>query len=207
MSKNDSISLTLSEQELRKDAWLTDREVYGFLLKLKEYLKSNQIKMNGLNDPAYLTGLLISKNHVRTEPFVEIICSNENHWVCVAVGLNQSNVDISLYDSLSRREIDAHLGSLCSLISVKERLQKGFLTFEVQNTQKQRKNYCGYYALACAMALCLGLDPEYLEFNENELREHFIGIMLKNKSMSMFPYRFKSRVYETMKPRLYFKTR
>lgn len=205
-SRPNQITLSLSVRELRKDAWLTDREIYAFLMKLKHYLKSNQVKINGLNDPAYLTGLHISNTHMKTEPFVEIICSNGNHWVCIAAGLNRSTADISLYDSLPRREIDPQLGSLCSLISVNERLQKGFLTFEVKNIQNQKKNFCGYYALAFAMALCLGLDPELLEFNENELREHFIGIMFKNKDMSMFPFTYKGLVYNTMVTHLFYKT-
>ncbi len=120
--------------------------------------------------------------------------SNSNHWVCVASGLpmeptNEPDVDIFLFDSIPRTHIDAQLGTTCALMLNQDRLRnKSNLTFRIQKVQEQKSDLCGYYALANAMALCLGLDPEMLVFNESDLREHFISVMYDQKPLSMFPH-------------------
>ena len=146
---------------------------------MREAFTSENILFNGLNDPVYISGLRISNDHMRTENFVEVVISNDNHWVCITgSGEDSSNAqDISLFDSMRRLQIDKRLGTTCSLITVRSRLEKGYLIFRVHKTQKQRAQYCGYFALANAMALCTGLIPEMLVFAEISLREHFINIM------------------------------
>ncbi len=184
----------LTERQLRNDAWLTDIEIVAFLEKIKEYLEINNIEFQGLRDPTVLTALRTDNINMRHENFVEVLFSNNNHWVCVAAGLNIANEDICLFDSMSRNVIDVQLGTTCSLLTALPRLEKGHLIFRNQNVTKQRRHFCGYFALANAMALCLGLDPERIIFEENQLRNHFINIIFKNQTMAMFPYRFKQRV-------------
>jgi hypothetical protein len=194
----------LSERELREDEWLSDREIYAYLNKIREYLNANNIEFQGLNDPTVLTALRTDNLNMRQENFVEVLNSNNNHWVCVAAGLNIGDEDLCLFDSMSRREIDTQLGTTCSLITVLPRLEKGHLIFRIQKVSKQRATFCGYFALANAMALCLGLDPETLIYDENRLRDHYISIIYHNHPVAMFPYTVKHRTYKTSHSHLRF---
>ena len=95
---------------------------------MREAFTSENILFNGLNDPVYISGLRISNDHMRTENFVEVVISNDNHWVCITgSGEDSSNAqDISLFDSMRRLQIDKRLGTTCSLITVRSRLEKGW---------------------------------------------------------------------------------
>jgi len=130
---------------------------------------------------------------MRQENFVEVLNSNNNHWVCVAAGLNIANEDIFLFDSMSRNVIDRQLGTTCSLLDVLPRLKKGHLIFRNQKVSRQRERFCGYFALANAIALCLGLDPERNVFDENQIQNHFIDKVYRNQPMAMFPHRVKKK--------------
>ncbi len=184
----------LPENQLRNNAWLTDIEIWGFLSKMRDYLNLNNILFSGLNDPIVLTSLRIDGENRRNDHFVEILNSGNNHWVTVAAGLPFDRQDVCLYDSMSRNSIDVQLGTLTSLICNRSRLEKGYLIYRLQHVQTQKRNLCGYFALANAMALSMGLDPEELIFDENSLKEHFINIMFHNQSMRMFPYKQKPKL-------------
>ncbi len=194
----------LTEKQLRDGAWLTDIEIVAFLDKIKEFLEINNIVFQGLRDPTVLTALRTDNINMRKDNFVEVVFSNNNHWVCVAAGLNIADEDICLFDSMSRNVIDVQLGTTCSLLTVLPRLEKGHLIFRMQKVSRQRRNFCGYFALANAMALCLGLDPESLIFEENQLRNHFINIIYNNQPTAMFPHTFKQRINKTANKLLIF---
>jgi len=204
IEENPRKNILLTEKDLRNDAWLTDIEITEFLLRIREYFESQNTAYFGLNDPIVLAGLRIGNINMRAENFVEVLNSSRNHWVCVAGGLAFPNQDICLFDSMTRSSIDPQLGTTCSLIVVPTRLAKGNLIFRIQKVGKQRRSFCGYYALANAMAICLGLDPEQLIFDELQLREHFINIIHHNQPMSMFPYNLKKRVNNTNHKNLIF---
>jgi len=97
---------------------------------MKEYFYTNNIEFQGLRDPTVLTALRI--DNMRQDNFVEVLLSNNNHWVCVAAGLNIANEDLCLLDSMSRRKIDSQLETTYSLISALTRLEKGHLIFKIQ---------------------------------------------------------------------------
>ena len=174
-----------------------------FLLKLNEYNLNNGIKVNGLTDPVILASLRTRDDCMRSDDFIEFVCSYNNHWVCVASGspMYPTNVGICLFDSMARTHIDTELGTTCSLITSCDRLKKGFLRFRMQKVQQQNASLCGYYALANAIALCLGLDPGMLEFTESDLREHFIEVVYHQKPMSMFPHKKRRIRSEQIKRR------
>lgn len=198
--KNKStLNALMTETQLRNNAWLTDIEINAFLLKMKDYFNLIQIDFNGLNDPLLTTSLRFHRrDNLRKESFVEVLNSGHNHWVTVASGLPFDGQDVCLFDSMPRRNIDPQLGTTTSLLCDLSRLEKGFLIFRVQNIQTQKNQRCGYFALANAMALCNGLNPENLIFSENAIRDHFINIMFHNQPMSMFPYS-ERRVIRDMK--------
>ena len=101
--------------------------------------------------------------------------------------------DICIYDSLYRGEIETILGQAISNIVIPEIKQKGFLIFRVQRVTLQKKTFCGYLSLANLTALCFGLDPETLLFDEHEIREHYLKITFESEPLTMFPYYSKRK--------------
>ncbi len=183
--------ILMTEKQLRNHEWLTDREIEAFLSKMRDYFYLNNITFRGLNDPVLLSGLRINNINMRNEHFVEVVNSGNNHWVTISAGSQFDEHDVCLFDSLPRHAIDSQLGTTASLLTIRSRLDKGYLMFKVQNVQSQKSDLCGYFALANAMALCVGLDPERLLYTENDIKNHYINIMFHNQNMSMFPYREK----------------
>ena len=114
-----------------------------------------------------------------------VLCNNFNHWVCIARFYQN---EIILYDSLPRKEIDYLLGKTVSNISD---IQGDTILFKQILTTTQKEELCGYFALANATALCYGIDPGTIEFDENEIRNHLISIFFNKKAISMFPFRKK----------------
>ena len=130
--------------------------------------------------------------------------SNNNHWVCVAGGLQMENEDVCLYDSSPRYSIDSILGkNIANVVSDRVK-SRGVIRVRLQNTLKQQECFCGYFALANATASCYGIDPEMILFDEYEIRQHFIDCVYNGKELCMFPYREKyERSYEEHKQFLY----
>lgn len=193
------VKLSLNEQELRNDRWLTDIEIAEFLRKLKEFNNRENILVNGLNDPIYIESLKIRDNYKRKDSFVEVMFSRGNHWVCVESGIlnkEKGKGIITIFDSMSRTSIDNMLGTNCSLIVPKNFVEDNQLIFRVAKTQNQKNTFCGYFALAYTMAICLDIDPEGIYFDEEDIRDHFINVMLKNEEFSMFPYTLKQKTYK-----------
>ena len=180
----------LTVQELLNGAWLTDTEINLFLNLLRKEFKN----VNGLEDP-----LFISNDFGRikkTEYFIRVVISNNNHWVCIAGGIygdDDEEEDIFLFDSSPRNVIDKVLGENIGNCLTNRRKSKGKILIRLQNTQKQQDCFCGYFALANATALCFGIDPETLLFDELAIRQHFIDCVYRGKKLTMFPFRETSR--------------
>jgi len=195
----------LTVNQLLAGAWLTDTEINLFLELLRKEFKS---RVNGLEDPLMITHENYMKKYFNTikkaDDFVRVMISNDNHWVCVAGGLQLDNEDVCLFDSSPRHGIDKILGKNIANV-VSERVKsRGVIRVRLQNTQKQQECFCGYFALANATALCYGIDPERILFDEYEIRQHFIDCVYNGKKLSMFPFREKyDRSYEEHKLFLY----
>ena len=171
----------LTRQDIRDGEWLTDTEISMFLEKLKGQFPG----INGLEDP------ILVKNQPYSLPkhevFVRVVISRDNHWVCIVGGQFIEGEDVCLYDSLSRIAIDCVLGeTLAATVVIRDFATS--LMVRLQRTQRQKENVCGFFALANATAICYGIDPEMIMFDEVEIREHYIGIVFDNKPFSMFPY-------------------
>ena len=179
--KRDLSKGKLTIKQLLNDAWLTDTEINLFLDLLRKEFKN----VNGLEDPLMIKYF---KNNKKTEDFVRVMISNDNHWVCVAGGLYNGQEDVCLFDSSPRASIDHVLGQNIANVVTDRIKSKRFIRIRLLNTQKQQACFCGYFALANATALCYGLDPERILFNENEIRKHFIDCVYNGKKLSMFPH-------------------
>jgi hypothetical protein len=195
----------LTVNQLLAGAWLTDTEINLFLELLRKKFKNS---VNGLEDPLMITHENYMKKYFntikKTDDFVRVMISNNNHWVCVAGGLQMENEDVCLYDSSPRYSIDSILGkNIANVVSDRVK-SRGVIHVRLQNTQKKQECFCGYFALANATALCYGIDPEMILFDEYEIRQHFIDCVYNGNKLSMFPFREKyERSYEEHKQFLY----
>ena len=50
-------------------------------------------------------------------------------------------------------------------------------------------DFCGFFALANAVTLCEGLDPEKLHFDQIEIRNHYCDIVYRGNQITPFPSR------------------
>lgn len=212
-----------TRQNLINGCWLNGTDISLFLAKLRLYLpkvdlngkilpnnKMKGIQCKGLEPIRRLTILSwITKDYLdkysNTDPimkdttFIRICNSDNNHWVCVAGGLEwaptrKNFIDVCLFDSLPRNLIDADLGEQMKEFLREDCINKSkkHILIQIRNISQQIKSYtCGYIALANAFALCIGLNPENIEFDEENLKNHYINIMHSNSEFKMFPYRNK----------------
>ena len=103
-STSDTCEMPENIQRLLKGAWLTDNDIFAYLVLLKE--KFPQI--GGLEDPIILQ--YSPKHIVKSEKYIRIVICHENsHWVCIQGLDNSKNGDLVLYDSCKRNEIDKTL--------------------------------------------------------------------------------------------------
>ena len=183
-----NIEKTIRQKEkLMLDPHLNDNDILIFMEKLK--LRFPNIK--GMEDPIILSHQpeLVEKSI----EFYRILFSRSNHWILVAGGINSDQESLSVFDSLYGEEIEENLGQVISKFVYPTVLQSGFLKFVIKRVQKQKGNYCGYIALANLTALCFGLDPETILYDEDRLREHYIKIIFDLEPLSMFPHTSKRK--------------
>ena len=169
-----------NDKPLFRSSWLSDNEINEFLKLLRTAFPS----IHGLEDPIILTHS--PETVPKSIENVRIMMSyNNSHWVCVR-GIGRNRVD--LYDSLSRNELDS--GLKVNIRNLLPTNNYAFLYFEVnvRHVQQQRKDRCGYFACAFAAALCEGLNPENLLFDEEDLVKEF-KLSLSNNCYKMFSYK------------------
>ena len=179
--------LSLRDNLLKGD-WLSDTDIFNFMKKLKTIFPN----VNGLEDPQVIVNRpdLIKK----TKDFFRVILSNSNHWVVIAGGVDLISDELYIYDSLYRNKIEPGLGETLVKILSPDILKNDFLSFSIKKSSKQVKTFCGYFALANLTALCFGLDPETLKFNELEIRDHFLKIVYDSEqNLTMFPFELTSK--------------
>ena len=140
-----------------------------------------------MEDPVVLT---YQPEHIeKHNKFIRVVlCRDFNHWVCIA---RFNKPEIHLYDSSNRTNIDNLLGktviTTCNIIG---RNKREFI-FKHITTTLQKETLCGFFAIANATALCFGLDPGLIEFDETDIKKHFVDIVYNKKNLSMFPYKVK----------------
>jgi hypothetical protein len=191
----------LTIEQLLNGAWLSDTEIFSFLKLLKRLPEFKDVDGPGIiaHKPQLIK---------RTEGFIQVVLSNNNHWVCIVGGLAIDKEDVCLFDSMSRSSIDKTLEKQIRNLIIPESKNprvKESIVVRLQNTQQQTACFCGYYALANAAALCYGLDPELLLFDQIAIRQHFIDCVYKKNKATMFPYTMKNSVYNRVHKHFYLK--
>ena len=158
--------------------------------------ESINIAMNLLNDQfgAHIAGLMdtvLGKTNgfeivPRTKPFVQILHTGAQHWICVA---NMSkdrihNNKVEVYDSLSSGTVNANVMSQISSFCY---TTEKSICLDVKSVQQQENGVdCGPFAIAFATGLIMNEDPTEVTYDERKLREHLLKCLTEGK-MSPFP--------------------
>ena len=109
------------------------------------------------------------------------------HWACVStIGCKPGHVNV--YDSLFSTPPASLVRQLCCLIQTKE----AQLTVNMMEMQSQvGTSDCGCFAIACAAALCHGLNPSSLTWAQTKMRDH-LDKCLTDGQLTLFPGKKKT---------------
>ena len=108
---------------------------------------------------------------------IQIVHSRGDHWIVAArVQAPSGVVKVydSVYDTVDKETAMIILsGGTCSLETMTIRKQSG-------------SSDCGLFAIGISTALCFGLDPVTMKFDQVRMRPHFVNCFKKG-ALSLFP--------------------
>ena len=174
--------LSLREQDrhaLTTGDWLNDLHISA----AQKLLKAAFPNIGSLQSP--VLGERLQFKPAATA-FVQILnfCG---HWACVStIGCKPGHVNV--YDSLFSTPPASLVRQLCCLIQTKE----AQLTVNMMEMQSQvGTSDCGCFAIACAAALCHGLNPSSLTWAQTKMRDH-LDKCLTDGQLTLFPGKKKT---------------
>ena len=172
---------------LTPDQWLTDSIVDA----AQDLIKRINPAIGGLQ--RVCCGLTMAFM-VEPDEFLQIVGTGNGHWILIStVGTKHPTVLVydSVYYTVStfvERQIAA---MLCS--------QEKEIPLHFINTQMQYGSAdCGLFAIAFATAIALGISPEYIHFQQGEMRQHLLTC-LSNGKLTMFPFDKNRRAKKRIK--------
>ena len=172
-----------SEQKriLFSKAWLDDTVID----KGQALLKAQYPHISGLQSV-----ILTEKYALIPQPdeFLQILNVNGNHWILLST-IGCPPATINVYDSLHGNLSPPAQRVVADLLQCKE----ANITIRYMDVQWQSNGYdCGLFALANATALCAGIDPTSVTFEQSKMRKHFLECLERN-CLVPFPIRGQRR--------------
>ena len=199
--KTENFSINLDGFDIHKDLLDPNSQVWltNFQIAYPMFLISNQFPhLNILfrscnwNIDGHFTKFHLMYN--TSEPIIKentfIICNAmKNHWVLLTNYKNDFNT-WRFYDSIGS---SSYLDSVVPFFKcLSEIVSTDKLIVDSMNIQSQKGvSDCGLFALANLVALCNGLDPCELKFNQNKMRAHY-NLSIENLKFEMFNNESKS---------------
>ncbi|XP_065683522.1 uncharacterized protein LOC124813178 [Hydra vulgaris] len=123
--------------------------------------------------------------------FVQIFNVRNSHWVLISnVTSDNGSSSVQYYDSLFTGFNKSTVPLLVHRVARSMLINEGiaFINLEVMRCQNQDNgNDCGLHAIANATALCHGIDPSGILWEQNSMRSHFLKCV-ENRKLEMFPY-------------------
>lgn len=150
-------------------------------------LKSAYPKQHGLQDTCCLSS---NKWLDVPEQFVQVIFVEPNHWACLTNKFTSSTCDsctqaVNLYDSLHTRPNEQ--GSIVKQACTILKSQQSTIAVNVINVQIQDgASDCALFALAMATDLCRDIDPIYVTYHQDKMRQH-LAKSFEQLALSPFP--------------------
>ena len=137
----------------------------------------NESGMNGL---VYTDLFMFKKASVVNSPFVNILYLDlSKHFVCVSDVFCESG-RVKVYDSLKHDGVVSD-----ELKNLVECLYGGACEIEIVDVQQQTECECGVFAIAFALCIVKGLNPENVSFKRG-MREHLLKCM-NDDCLTLFP--------------------
>lgn len=169
--------LGLSEHKILEDSdgWLNDNIVNAS----QDLLKRQYPNIGGCQNTLLGQNLSFS---IERKDFVQIL-HGLSHWLCVSsIGCKEGEVEVidsSISDSIPQNIIR----QVAALLHT----DKPQLKLTILDTAQQKgSSACGLYAIASITALCSGIDPTAISFNQELMRSHLMECLESGK-MRTFP--------------------
>ena len=177
--KIGDIQLTRSERDIltSNGKWLND-----LIINAAQNLLKQQFEIRGLQNTTLGQACQFS---IMKGEFVQILHTT-CHWTTIStIGLGGGEQSVAVYDSLYTKISKEDSDQICCLVlSPKSSIQLSYM-----NVQRQLSgSTCGLFAIAFATAICNGMDPVFLSFEEAEMRSHLLSC-LQRKLLTPFPSR------------------
>ena len=139
-------------------------------------LRSQYPEMSGLQDVVRqeITSRRSGFQRLRGDG-VQILHINRNHWATMEAKDGQ----VFYYDSLSPSKLDRRRTAIISKLSPNPPSIR-------KPQQQQGGDDCGLFAIAFAEAICRGVRPELLRFDQSQMREHLLSCF-RNQKLTPFP--------------------
>ena len=182
--ENTIIKATLTSEQKRvlcSQAWLDDT----LIDKGQSLLKEMYPHISGLQST-----VLAQKYALLPQPdeFLQILNVHGNHWVLLST-IGCPPATINVFDSLHGTLSPTAQRVVADLLQCKE----AQIIIRYMDVQWQCNGCdCGLFALANATALCAGIEPTSVTFEQAKMRKHFLACLEEN-SMMPFPIRGKRR--------------
>ena len=161
-----------------KDGIMNEVKLNDLMINMAQQLLRKQFpRITGLQST-----LLQSKIHhaiLTSKEHLQIIHSRGNHWI-VASRIQAEDSVVRVYDSIYNT-IDEGTQQVIKILFGQS------FSLEIVPIEKQIGGRdCGLFAISISVALCLGLDPATLKFDQTLMRPHFVDC-LENGHLSPFP--------------------
>ena len=171
------ITLYTSDRDvIATGEWLNDKHLHA-----AQYLLQQQYpNISGLQDPILqVTNSFYVQGH---REFVQCLHLRSSHWITVStVGLSPNTVEV--FDSMDLQLSHSIIEIIAGLLHTNKN------TFSLNYTAVQQQvgpSDCGLFAIANACAICHGLHPRSLYYDQSLMRSHLIKA-LESKKLTPFP--------------------
>ena len=200
--RNDNVCLSYdSKLSIESGEMLDDRVI----LAAQNILKSQFPEIHGLQPSVLSQGDITFETCPNN--MVQILFKGGNkcgHWLTIST-LNLKPGYVNVYDSLNL-ELDIDVTKqICTIL----RQESMYVTANKVPIQQQHGNEdCGLFAIATAVALCHGYEPNKIMFRQDRLRSHLVNC-LEDGEFTMFPFdvNIRQKRIKSQKIRVYCKCR
>ena len=174
------------KQILQSSRWLDDL----LITASQNLLHQQHPEVGSLQPPVLATQLAMEP---QGGEFIQIV-NIKNHWITLStVGCQPGHINI--YDSLHMSIPKAVKELIADLMQWKGKE----ITINYCDVQWQiGADDCGIFAIAFATAICNGLDPASIVFDQVQLRKHLMTC-LNNRVLTPFPERSRKRITKVAK--------
>ena len=170
-----------------KEIISTGRWINAAIINASQYILNKQFSNFNFQDVG--CGLTMCFSIVQ-DSFIQVLHDcDRNHWLTIS-NINSDHPEIvNVYDSMFSYSSSSLRAQVASLLHTdKPNFVLNFVDVHKQNGHDD----CGIFSIAYAVALCMGMHPGTLMFEQNLMRHHLISCLQLFK-FSTFPIKNKRR--------------